>query len=110
MPGAETDTSQHVKVMKTPVPHDQHIGLNLAQQALATSSFTDGIRPENRIENGMGATLAQVDTLHLRKGTFPTSRTGSSEISAVGLTVGHLIHAAIQSHQPQAISEGTERF
>jgi hypothetical protein len=51
--------------MQTTIPHDQHMGLQGAQHAHSPHSLTDTTGPESGIDDGMGTTLNQIDTLDL---------------------------------------------
>ena len=99
----------HVKIMETAVPHDQHAGANRAQEAKTTDAFTGVTRPEASIHHGMGATLDQIDPLHLRKSTVAAVTMMPAKDRHIGRGIGDIFHGAVNRHQAQPKEKGARR-
>ena len=84
-------------------------GTKRTQEAKATDAFTGVTRPEASIDDGMGATLNQIDPLHLRKSTVATVTMMPAKDRHIGRGVGDIFHGAVNRHQAQPKEKGARR-
>ena len=102
--------SKQVILMKAAVPQDQHARCHRAQHPPPAHPLASVARPEPRIDDGMGATLGQVDAFDLGEGTRPPPAVVAPERGGVGRRVGHVLRGPVDGHQAQAIQEGPFRL
>ena len=87
---------------------EEHVGLKGGQQLLGQTLFRLGPVADRGIDGGMTATFGEHEQADLRKRPRPVLIAGAGKGRRVGRSIGHILHRAIQGHQPFAEAEGPD--
>ncbi len=88
--------------------HQEHIRLKRGHKFLSQTALGMGAVADRGIHGRMAATFVEHQQADLGKWPLPVLIAGSGKLRCIGLCIWHILHRAIQGHQPFAEAVGPQ--
>ena len=110
MRAQRTDHLDQASRVKATIQQHEHAGLDRAQQGKGSLQFIGPIGAKEGIDHQVGGAFEQVDAAHLRIGSGAMLVAGPTKGQRIGKGVSHVLHRAVDGHQPQAEGKSPRRL